>query len=159
GPIPDRLRKLWIVQQCRQRLSSEARQDERPAGIDPNRSTPEALVEQALPLLPVPLGEEPHAGIQDPDQRTTHPDQGGSIEVAALSPLKLAVLGDDPRLRVPPGPEQPAQSQAQVIVGALRELAHLPLLCIIAGLPRVECDRKRGCAPRGRGLPRPISRR
>ena len=36
GPLPDRLLQLRVLQQGRQRLSSEARQDERPVGIDPN---------------------------------------------------------------------------------------------------------------------------
>ena len=41
GPLPDRLLQLRILQQGRQRLSSEARQHEHAVGIDPNRSTAE----------------------------------------------------------------------------------------------------------------------
>ena len=126
GPLPDRLLQLRILQQGRQRLSSEARQDEHAVGIDPNRSTAEAPVDPALPLLPIPLGEDPHAGIQDPDQRTTHPDQERRVEQAVLSHLSVAVLVDDPSLRVPRGSEQPPQSQAQDKVGTLRQLPHGP---------------------------------
>ena len=71
---------------------AQARQDERPVGIDPNRSAVEAPVDLALPLLPIPLREDPHAGIQDPDQRTAQPDQERRVEQAVLSHLKLAVL-------------------------------------------------------------------
>ena len=59
GPLPDRLLQLRILQQRRQRLSSEARQDEHPVGIDPNRSAAEAPVDPALPLLPIPLRAGP----------------------------------------------------------------------------------------------------
>ncbi len=97
-----------------------------PLGIDPNRSSAEAPVDPALPLLPIPLGEDPHAGIQDPEQRSTHPDQERREEEAALAHLKLAVLVDDPSLRVPHGPEQPPHSQAQEIVGTVGQLPHGP---------------------------------
>jgi hypothetical protein len=112
-PLPIRLFQLRIIQQRRQRLSSEARQDERSVGIDPNRSTVEAPVDPALPLLPISLGENPYAGIQDPDQLTTQPDEERRVEQAVLSHLKLTILVDNPSLRVPPGSEQPPQSQAQ----------------------------------------------
>ena len=106
GLLPYRLFQLRILEQGRQRFSSEAGQDERTVGVDTNRSTVEALVDLALPLLPLPLGQDPHARIQDPNEWTTHPDQERCVERAMLSHLKLAVRVDDPNLRVPSGAEQ-----------------------------------------------------
>jgi hypothetical protein len=84
----------------------------------------EAPVDQPLPLLPIRLGQDPHAGIQEPDQRTTDPDQERRVEAAILSHLKLAVPVNDPGFRIPAGPEQPPQSQAQQKVGARRQRPH-----------------------------------
>ena len=106
-PLSDRLLQLRILQQGRQRLSSDERQDEHAVGIDPDRRTAEAPIDQALPLLPLPLREDPHAGIQDPEERITHPDQERRVERAKLSHAKVAVLADDLGLRVPRGSEQP----------------------------------------------------
>ena len=77
GPFCDRLPQLRsaILQQARQRLSRKPRQDECPVGFNPNRSAVEGAVDTPLPLLPIPLREDPHAGIQNPDQRITQPDQ------------------------------------------------------------------------------------
>ena len=88
----------------------------------------EAPVDPALPLLPIPLGEDPHAGIQDPDQRTTHPDQERRVEQAVLSHLKLAVLVtiDLEYLRI--GAATPSQDK-----GTLRQ-SH-------ASIPRAAGDR------------------
>jgi hypothetical protein len=77
-------------------------------GVDPDCRTAEALVELALPLLPIALGENPHAGIEEPDERTTHPDQERRVEQPVLSHLSLSVSVNDPSLRVSPGPEQPS---------------------------------------------------
>ena len=147
-PLSDRLLQLRVLQQGRQRLSSEMWQDEHSLGIDPNRSTAEALVNPALPLLPIPLRQDPHSGTEEPEQRTTHPDQERRVKQAVLSHLTRTVLIDDPSLRVPPGPEQPPQRQAQCEVGTCRELPHDPqspasavFPCIIDCLSRVESDR------------------
>ena len=121
GPLSDRLLERRILQQRRQRVSSKQWQDEHPAGIHLNRSTVEALVDPALPFLPVPLREDPHAGIQDPDQQTTHPDQERRVEAAVLPHQALAVLLDDPHRRVPCGPQHPPRCEAQCEVGTRRE--------------------------------------
>jgi hypothetical protein len=55
GPVPDRLLEFWILQHGRQRLASEARQDEGSVGVDLNRGAAEAPVDQALSLLPISL--------------------------------------------------------------------------------------------------------
>src|SRR5688572_19254989 len=108
-PLSYRLLEVCILQQGRQRLSSEAGQDEHSVDIDTDRTTAEVLVYPALPLHPLPLREDSHAGIQDPEERTTHPDQERRVEQAVLSHL-TPVLVDDPNLRVPPRPEQAPQS-------------------------------------------------
>lgn len=119
-PLSYRLPPFRILQQRRQRVSSEIWQDEHPAGVDPNRSTVKAPVDPALPLLPLPLRQDPHAGIQDPDQQTTHPDQERRVEAAVLPHQTLAVLADDSHGRVRRGPKRPPQCEAQNEVGTRR---------------------------------------
>ena len=38
----------------------------------------------ALPLLPIALGQDPHPGIEEPDQRITQPDQERRVEQAVF---------------------------------------------------------------------------
>ena len=74
GLRPDRVVQLRVLQKRRQRFSSDPWQDERAIGIDLNRPAIELPVDPAFPLLPLPLRKDAHARIQDPDDRTTHPD-------------------------------------------------------------------------------------
>ena len=156
----DRLLQFRILQPRRQRVSSEKWEDERPVDIDVNRSTAESPVDLALALLPILLGQDPHAGIQDPRQRITHPDQERRVEEAVLSHLTCAVLKHDPGRRVSRGPKHPPQCQAQFEVGSRREVPHdSSFTAEPAGdyLARVLSDRRRRCARRRREPPRPIS--
>ena len=110
GRLPNRLVQVRILQHGCQRLAGETRQDERSVILDANRSTAEAQAEVALPFLPIPLGENLHAGIEKPNELTAEPDEQRCVEQAVLSHVKVAVPGDDPGLRVPSGPKQPPQT-------------------------------------------------
>src|SRR5688572_7910624 len=61
--LSKRLLKCRILQPGRQRASREKWQDEDTLSLDPNGSTAEAPVDSALPLLPIPLPQDPNAGI------------------------------------------------------------------------------------------------
>jgi hypothetical protein len=80
GSPSDQLLWLQIVKQARQGLSSETWQQERPIGFDPNCGPAKTVVNPAFPFVPIPLWENTHAGIQDPDDRIADPDQDRGVE-------------------------------------------------------------------------------
>src|SRR5687768_15179529 len=101
-------------------------QDERPVSIATNRCFVEVAVHQSLALLPIVLGEDSYAAIEDPHQRTAQPDQERRVKQTLLTHLILIVLVDDSNLGVPAGSEQPPKSEANAKIGARGKLLHRP---------------------------------